>query len=126
MDKDELENMRKVIRLTLIRIGIRCDMIGYQYLCKSIEYAIMDESLLYNTSKDLFPKVAKDFGNVKSSSVERCMRHSIENTCDTKSFNELNKMFKMNLFAIDEKPTLAELIQLVAQFYLLDLYKEYK
>ena len=32
MDEKELLDMRRIIKLALIRIGIRCDLIGFNYL----------------------------------------------------------------------------------------------
>lgn len=73
MDEKELLDMRRIIKLALIRIGIR---------------------------------------------------HAIENTYINKSFAELNKMFKTQLYTINDKPTVGELIRLVAEYYNLGLYKE--
>ncbi len=123
MSDEELFNMRKVIKLAFIRIGIRCDMIGFKYLCKAVEFVILEEDLLHNLCKGLYPKIAEEYGVKKVGSVERCMRHSIDDTAEIKSFAELNKMFNCLLFAIDDKPTVGELIHLVAQYYLLELYK---
>ena len=116
--------MRKVVRLAFIRIGIRCDMTGYKYLCKAVEFVIEDESLLHNLCKKLYPKIASEFKLEKVGTVERCMRHAIENTYCYKSFAELNAMYKCSIYTIDDKPTVGELIHLVAQYYLLGLYKE--
>ncbi len=123
MSDEEVASIRKVVKLTLIRIGIRCDLEGFKYLCKAIEFVILDETLAHKLCKNLYPKLAKEF-NAKASSIERSMRHAIENTFDEKSFAELNKMFQCSIYTISDKPTVGELIQLVAQYYLLNLYKE--
>ena len=124
MEKEELENMRRVIRLTMIRIGIRCDMVGFRYLCHGVELVIKDQNLLHNLCKRLYPEIAEEYAVENICSVERGMRHAIENTYINKSFGELNKLFKTQLYTIDDKPTVGELIELVAQYYLLGLYKE--
>ncbi len=123
MSNEELENMRKVVKLTFIRIGIRCDMVGFKYLCKAVEFVIQDESLLHSLCKKLYPKIAAEYNLSKVGTVERCMRHAIENTYVFKSFGELNAMYKCSLYTIDDKPTVGELIHLVAQYYILGLYK---
>ena len=124
MDDLELENMRKIIKLTFIRIGIRCDLVGFNYLCSAVELVIKTPDLIHNLCKGLYVEIGKLYNVAKCSSVERSIRHAIENTCVNKSYAELNKMFKTFLYAVDEKPTAGELIRLVAEYYLLELYKE--
>ena len=46
MNDKELENMRKIIKITLIRIGVRCDFVGYSYLCYAIELVILNPELI--------------------------------------------------------------------------------
>ncbi len=124
MDKNQLAEMRKIIKLTLIRIGIRCDLIGFSYLCCGIELVIQRPELLKNLCKGLYVEISKCFQLEKSGNIERSIRHAIDTTAETKSFMELNKMFKAPLYTIDDKPTSGELIRLVAEYYLLGLYKE--
>ena len=122
MDDKELLNMRRIIKLTLIRIGIRCDLIGFSYLCLAIEMVVQNPKLIHNLCKGLYIEVGKKFNANKENCVERSIRHAIENTYINKSFAELNRMFKMQLYTVDEKPTAGELIRLVAEYYNLGLY----
>ena len=124
MDDKELSNMRKIIKLALIRIGIRCDLIGFSYLCYAIELVILDPELIHSLCKNLYTKVSEKFEVKKDNCIERRIRHAIENTYINKSFSELNKMFKMQLYTIDDKPTAGELIRLVAEYYNLGLYNK--
>ncbi len=124
MDDKELSNMRKIIKLALIRIGIRCDLIGFSYLCYAIELVILDPELIHSLCKNLYTKVSEKFEVKKDNCIERSIRHAIENTYINKSFSELNKMFKMQLYTIDDKPTAGELIRLVAEYYNLGLYNK--
>ena len=124
MEEKELENLRRVVRLTFIRIGVRCDLTGFKYLCSAVELVIKSPDLLHNLCKGLYKEIGKVYNAVNVSSVERSIRHAIENTLVNKSFSELNKMFKTKLYAIDDKPTAGELIRLVAEYYLLGLYDE--
>lgn len=122
MDEEELKHMRKVIRLALIKIGIRCDLVGFSYLCYAVELVIQKPKLIHNLCKGLYAKVAEHFNLDKVGSVERSIRHAIDYTSLCKSFTELNKMFKASLYAVEDKPTAGELIRLVAEYYLLELY----
>lgn len=124
MENEELLNMRKVIKLALIRIGIRCDLIGFSYLCYAVELVISNPNLSHNLCKGLYIEIGKRFQASKENNVERSIRHAIENTYVNKSFAELNRMFKTTLYTIDDKLTAGELIRLVAEYYNLGLYKE--
>lgn len=123
MDNNELLNMRKVIKLALLRIGIRCDLIGFCYLSYAIELVILEPDLIHCLCKDLYVRISQKFDVKKDNCVERSIRHAIENTYTTKSFSELNKMFSMQLYTIDDKPTAGELIRLISEYYSLGLYK---
>ena len=123
MNEFDLNSARKIIRLAFIKIGIRCDYIGFSYLCCAVELVIQNPSLIHNLCKGLYNAVGKEFNVEKESCVERSIRHAIENTYYNKSFAELNRMFKTNLYTIDYKPTSGELIRLVAEYYNLCLYK---
>ena len=125
VNKDELQQMRKVIKMTFIRIGIRCDLLGFNYLCKGVELALFQPKLLNKLTKGLYVEIAKSFNVVNVNTIERSIRSAIENTAEEKSFSEINKLFKAMLFTIDEKPTAGELIRLVAEYYLLELYKDW-
>lgn len=123
MSNEELFNMRKIIKLTLIKVGIRCDLGGFRYLCCAVEKVVQQPELIYNLCKGLYAEVAKEFNVNKVTSVERSIRHAIDNTQDAKSFAELNKLFDTLLYTIDDKPTVGELIMLIAQYYCLGLYE---
>ncbi len=120
----DMEAMRKIIKLAFIRIGVRCDLIGFKYLCYAVELVIQYPELVHNLCKGLYVEIGQRFNAESSGSVERSIRHAIDNTYINKSFSELNKMFKSQLYTIDDKPTAGELIRLVAEYYLLELYKE--
>lgn len=124
MSDKELTDMRGVIKLALIKIGIRCDLIGFSYLCYAIELVINNPALIHNLCKGLYSEVSRKFMLDNESCVERSIRHAIENTYINKSFSGLNKMFKTDLYDLDGKPTAGELIRLVAEYYNLGLYKE--
>lgn len=123
MDKNELENMRNIIKLTLIRIGIRCDLAGFNYLAYAIELVIQNPNLIHRLCKCLYIEIGKKFDVKKDNCVERSIRHAIDNTFINKSFSELNKLFNIQLYSVEDKPTSGELIRLVAEYYNLGLYK---
>lgn len=116
--------MRKIIKLTLIKIGIRCDLIGFVYLCYAVELVILDPELSFHLCKELYVKIGEKFNVAKTSSIERSIRHAIDIAQVEKNFLILNEMFGSLLYSINDKPTSGELIRLVAEYYRLGLYKE--
>lgn len=124
MTEFDLKNIRKIIKLTFIKIGIRCDLIGFSYLCYAVELVIQNPALIHNLCKGLYNEVGKRFSTESENCVERSIRHAIENTYINKGFVELNRMFNMQLYAVGDKPTAGELIRLVAEYYNLGLYKQ--
>lgn len=125
MSDSQLFKLNRIIKLALIKIGFRCDLVGFSYLCRAVELVVLDPSLVHKLCKGLYTQVADSFKGKTEGSIERSIRHSIENTYLNKSFAELNRMFKTQLYTIDDKPTVGELIRLLAEYYNLGLYKEH-
>ena len=124
MNEFYLNNARRIIKLAFIKIGVRCDLIGFSYLCYAVELVIQKPSLIHNLCKGLYSEISKKFNACNDGCVERSIRHAIENTYLNKSFIELNQMFNIQLYAMEDKPTAGELIRLVAEYYNLGLYKQ--
>jgi hypothetical protein len=119
---DILTEKQKIIKLTLIRLGIKCDLIGFTYLAKSVELVIDQPMLVYHLKK-LFAQVAQDCGANSAFRVEANIQNAITLTYNTKGFDIVNKMFGMEIFEPNYKPTTAETIKLVAEYYQMGLYK---
>ena len=120
--KNEVERM---VTITLIRIGIKCDLVGFSYLTKAIEYVIEDGKLAYNL-KSLYAKVANDFSVKNPIRVEANIQNAITFTYNTKGFESFNQLFGMEVVSPIHKPSTAEFIMLVAEYYNLQLYKQTK
>lgn len=66
----------EVVSYLLRKLGIRADLLGYDYLCTAIEMVVTDISCLHNMTKVLYPEVAKVHSTTPQR-VERAIRHSI-------------------------------------------------
>lgn len=113
---EDLEKMRKTIKLTLMQIGIRCDLRGFAYLCYAVEQVILNPNCLNNLCGELYVKIGQNFEVKNTMSVERSIRHAINTTQKSKTFSNLNKLFNAKLYKKNEKPTSGELISLVAKY----------
>ncbi len=114
--------VEKIVKLALIRIGIKCDLVGFSYLSKSIELVIETPSKLYNLSK-LFDEVASIFDVKNPFRVEANIQNAITQTYNTRSLSGINDLYNMNIIDKAYKPTTAEVINLVAEYYSLGLYQ---
>ena len=74
--------LKNRIRELLLQGGVDPSLSGYEYLLTSIELCYKDTALIQNITKDLYYTVAR-IHNTKNTSVERCMRHAIENMRQT-------------------------------------------
>lgn len=120
MQANEVE---KIVKLTLIRIGIKCDLVGFSYLSKAIELVIRTPSKLYNLSK-LFDEVAAIYSVKNPFRVEANIQNAITQTFNTKGLQKVNDLYKMKIFDEKYKPTTAEMINLIVEYYNLGLYKD--
>ena len=120
MQTNEVE---KVVKLALIRIGIKCDLVGFSYLSKSIELVIATPSKLYNLSK-LFDEVALIYHVKNPFRVEANIQNAITQTFNTKGLQAVNDLYGMKIFDEKYKPTTAEMINLIVEYYNLGLYKQ--
>lgn len=119
---EDNKEVQRIIKLTLIRLGIKCDLVGFSYLVHAVEVAIEQPMLVYNLKK-LFVIVAKRCNVENSFRVEANIQNAITLTHNTKGFSSINDLYGMEVFKPNYKPTTAEIIKLVAEYYNLGLYK---
>ena len=98
-------------------------MVGFSYLSKSIELVIKNPSKLYNLSK-LFDEVAEIYNVKNPFRVEANIQNAITQTYNTKGLDGINDLYKMQIFKDKYKPTTAEVINLIVEYYNLGLYKD--
>lgn len=71
----------------LIDLGMPTNICGFNYNVEAIRLAAMDEGIIKDVTKRLYPAVAEKY-NTTSSRVERAIRHGIERVwscCDTET-----------------------------------------
>ena len=123
MEPIDKSNLRKIIRYSLIKVGIKCDLVAFNYLCYAVELVILNSDLSTNLYENIYAKIAEKFSAKSISCVERSIRTAIDTLANTKGFSTLNKMFNSELFSPYEKPTPGEFINLMAEYHRTGLYK---
>lgn len=120
--KDVEKEIEKIVKLGLIRSGIKCDHAGYVFLVQSVKETIADPDLVDNL-KELFTIVAKKCGAKDYFRVEANIHNAIVYTYKKKGFGFINRIYGMDVLKPDHKPTTAEFIRLMTEYYTLGLYK---
>mgnify|MGYP005811192289 CR=1 FL=1 len=120
----EHDKMVKVIRFALVKIGCKINHLGFQYLCYAVELVIMKPSAIHNLLKEVYQKISDEYHVGNRMTVHSSIRNVIELTYETGSFLEINKLFKTEIYTLNDKPTCGEIIGLLAEYYTLKLYKE--
>lgn len=116
-----MEEKERQIKLALIRVGIKCDHAGYCYLTEAISMALDNPKLVENTHM-LFEKVAQSLGVESAFRVESNIRNAITYTYLHRGFGMINTMYGMEVLSKNHKPTIAEFIRLMVQYYTLGLF----
>ncbi len=107
----------------LLELKIQPEMLGFDYLRKSIELCVLDEDLINNITTKLYPMVGKYF-SVKSSIIERCIRNAINQSYKSKGLLGLNNVYNTIIYKNDYKPSNSELISIIVEKIKLDLLKD--
>lgn len=94
-------------------VGIPANIKGYQYLRDAIALTVGDKSLMSAVTKELYPRVAKDF-QTSPSRVERAIRHAIEVAFTRGNEEELYRIFGYTVSNAKGKPTNSEFIAMIA------------
>lgn len=115
----------KFVKLTLMKIGIDCDLVGFDYLAYAIQLVIQNPKLKHNLCKGLYSMVSEKFNADSASCVERSIRHAILKTYNEKSFQNINILFEEDVFDCISKPTSGQLINILAQYFSLGLYRKH-
>lgn len=116
------KEIQDIVRLILIRLGIKCDLIGFTFLYHSVLMTIEDPDLIYDMDK-LFELVAKKCNIDNPYRVEANMQSCIKHTYKNYGFEYINTLYGMKILTKDRKPTSAEIIKLIAEYISLGLYK---
>ena len=83
----------------------------------------MHPRAIHNLLKEVYQKISDEFNVGNRMTVHSSIRNVIEQTYETGSFLEINKLFNTEIYTLDDKPTCGEIIGLLAEYYNLKLYK---
>ena len=116
----EEEKLQLSIRRLLIKIGIRIDLDGFDYLVSAVELAIKDAELAKKLCDGLYGRVAEKY-NTRACCVERSIRSSIEKAYVHRGLREVNKIFDAQIIDENKRPSSGKFIRILATAYNLKL-----
>lgn len=105
--------------VTLLKIGIPINLIGFRYLKTAVVKAYFDPQLLNSYTKKLYPSVASEFC-VQIPVIERGIRNAIEVAVNRKNSIGINELFGFEVFDFSYKPSNSELIGLLVEKLTMD------
>ncbi len=80
----------RMVKKLLKKLGVPVNIKGYRYICNAVVCLSKEKEM--KISLGLYPKVAKEFGTT-GSRVERAIRHAVERTFETGSYEMLDEIF---------------------------------
>ena len=120
-----MSEIEKIIRLALIRLGIKCDTLGYNLITLATVKVIENPKLTSNQTQ-LFTLVSKEVKTLTPFRIEANILNAITYTFRKNGLVTFNELFGMEIMKGDYKPSTAEFLRLLAEYYNLGLYKQYK
>lgn len=99
--------------------GIPVHVKGFRFLKEAVKQSVEHPSMINNITKILYPAIAKKYESTPSK-VERAIRHAIGVAWSKGKIENINKIFGVQLYGREDKPTNGELIALVADKIMID------
>jgi len=99
--------------------GIPVHVKGFRFLKEAVKQSVEQPSMINNITKMLYPSIAKKYESTPSK-VERAIRHAIGVAWSKGKIENINKIFGVQLYGREDKPTNGELIALVADKIMID------
>lgn len=109
------ETLSGQISSLLTRIGVPAHVCGFRYLAEAVRLCMDDPTMVNRITLRLYPAVAERL-NVSVSSVERCIRHSIDLAWERQRPGAADDLLGRNVISSFEKPTNSELIAILVEY----------
>lgn len=106
LEQDEL--LMQEISESLLNLGFRVKLKGYVYVREAIYY-YMKSCLVKSINAEIYTKIAQKY-NVTTSSIDRAIKTSIEDTWYRKGLNDCHALFMWSVVNTEYHPTNSEFI----------------
>lgn len=110
------KQLEETITNFMLKIGFTANLKGYDYLRDALILVIKEPTLKNKITKYLYPTIALKY-NVKTNSVERCIRQSIAKLWLNGDIKMIDSIFKNTVSMNKEKPTNSEFMFMIADHF---------
>lgn len=99
----------------LNNLGIRCNLLGYNYILDALKMVQEKPDTLKNITKELYPELAKLY-KTQPCNIERAIRHAIEHAWNMGNVELKNEIFGYTVNPEKGRPSNGEFLAAVAHY----------
>lgn len=99
----------------LNNLGIRCNLLGYNYILDALKMIREDQDSLKNITKELYPELAGKY-KTQSCNIERAIRHAIEHAWNMGNMELKNEIFGYTVNPEKGRPSNGEFLAAIAHY----------
>lgn len=99
----------------LNNLGIRCNLLGYNYILDALKMIKESPDKLKNITKELYPELARMY-RTQPCNIERAIRHAIEHAWNMGNVELKNKIFGYTISPEKGRPSNGEFLAAVAHY----------
>lgn len=109
------ENVLSKEKEILNNLGIRCNLLGYNYILDALHIIKESPDTLKNITKELYPELAR-LHKTQPCNIERAIRHAIEHAWNIGNVELKNKIFGYTISPEKGRPSNGEFLAAVAHY----------
>ena len=99
----------------LNNLGIRCNLLGYNYILDALKMIQESPDSLKNITKELYPELARKY-KTQPCNIERAIRHAIEHAWNMGNMELKNRIFGYTVNPEKGRPSNGEFLAAVAHY----------
>ncbi len=99
----------------LNNLGIRCNLLGYNYILDALRMIREKPDILKNITKELYPDLARSY-RTQACNIERAIRHAIEHAWNAGNVELKNRIFGYTINPEKGRPSNGEFLAAVAHY----------
>lgn len=99
----------------LNNLGIRCNLLGYNYILDALKLVRKDQDSLKNITKELYPELAR-MHKTQPCNIERAIRHAIEHAWNMGNIELKNEIFGYTVNPEKGRPSNGEFLAAIAHY----------
>lgn len=120
VNAEEHESVKSAVIMSrekeiLNNLGIRCNLLGYDYILDALKLVKENPDALKNITKELYPELARIY-KTQPCNIERAIRHSIEHAWNMGNVEYKNEIFGYTVHPEKGRPSNGEFLAAIAHY----------